>query len=195
MRKPSARVAFPKVFSLAITLLAVILVAGPALADKISHPTAVFNGLDKITGRIIAFEVAINETVQFGSLYVTPRVCYSRPPTETPQTTSFIEVEETDKGNATKKLYAGWMFASSPGLNAVEHPVYDVWLTDCKGGTQIIRDSVAQPEEPAETEAAPALVKPVTRTPRRPVKPARDLTPPASSGPIEIGPPPGANSR
>ncbi|MGD9658936.1 MAG: DUF2155 domain-containing protein, partial [Methylocystis sp.] len=65
-----------------------------ASADPIRHPTAVFAGLDKTTGRIINFDVAIDETVQFGALQVTPRVCNTRPQTETPQTTSFVEVDE-----------------------------------------------------------------------------------------------------
>jgi hypothetical protein len=99
--------------------------------QRIANPTAVFAGLDKITGRITSFDVAINETVQFGALQVTPRVCYSRPPTETPQTDSFIEVDEVTLKGEIKRIFTGWMFAASPGLHAVEHPIYDVWLTDC----------------------------------------------------------------
>jgi len=102
--------------------------------QRIANPTAVFSGLDKITGRIISFDVAINETVQFGALQVTPRVCYSRPTTETPNTDGFVEVDEVTLQGEIKRIFTGWMFASSPGLHAVEHPIYDVWLTDCKGG-------------------------------------------------------------
>ena len=102
--------------------------------QRIINPTAVFAGLDKITGRIISFDVAINETVQFGALQVTPRVCYSRPPTETPNTDAFVEVDEVTLQGENKRIFTGWMFAASPGLHAVEHPIYDVWLTDCKGG-------------------------------------------------------------
>ena len=102
--------------------------------QRIANPTAVFSGLDKITGRIISFDVAINETVQFGALQVTPRVCYSRPPTETPNTDAFVEVDEVTLQGEIKRIFTGWMFAASPGLHAVEHPIYDVWLTDCKGG-------------------------------------------------------------
>src|ERR687887_540721 len=101
-------------------------------AAKVTNPTAVFSGLDKITGRTITFDVAINETVQFGALQVTPRVCYTRPPTETPNTDAFIEVDEITLQGEIRRLFTGWMFASSPGLHAVEHPIYDVWLTDCK---------------------------------------------------------------
>ncbi|WP_342449168.1 DUF2155 domain-containing protein [Aquabacter sp. L1I39] len=101
-------------------------------AERISNPTAVYAGLDKITGRITSFEAAIGETVQFGALQVTPRVCYTRPPTETPNTTSFTEVNEITLKGEAKRIFTGWMFASSPGLHAVEHPIYDVWLIDCK---------------------------------------------------------------
>ncbi|HEY8071058.1 MAG TPA: DUF2155 domain-containing protein [Methylocystis sp.] len=137
------------------------LAAFPAAADPIRHPTGVFAGLDKTTGRIINFDVAIDETVQFGTLQVTPRVCNTRPQTEAPQTTSFVEVDEqlakpdqkrvqgvavkTDAKPEAKRIFSGWMFAASPGLHGVEHPVYDVWLVDCKGG----KETVAQEVGPA----------------------------------------------
>ena len=117
------------------------LVAAPAFADKIANPVAVFDGLDKITGRIITFEVALNETVQFGTLQVTPRVCYSRPPTDTPRTDAFAQVDEIDEQHTFKRIFSGWMFADSPGLHGVEHPIYDVWLVSCKGGTTVIKET------------------------------------------------------
>jgi hypothetical protein len=116
-------------FWLAVGLTAA---AGPAAAEKISNPVAVFAGLDKITGRIISFDVYIDETVQFGALQVTPRVCYTRPPTEPPLTDAFIEVDEITLNRTVKRIFTGWMFAASPGLHAVDHAVYDVWLTDCR---------------------------------------------------------------
>ncbi len=106
--------------------------------QKIANPTAVFSGLDKVTGRIIVFDVAIDETVQFGALQVTPRVCYTRPATEAPQTTAFVEVNEVTLQGETRKLFTGWMFAASPGLSGVEHAVYDVWLVDCKQTAPVI---------------------------------------------------------
>jgi len=143
-----------------------VVVAPPP--QRIANPTAVFSGLDKITGRIISFDVAINETVQFGALQVTPRVCYSRPPTETPNTDAFIEVDEVTLQGEIKRIFSGWMFAASPGLHAVEHPIYDVWLTDCKG---------AQP--PAVAEAAPDEPKPPART----QQPQRRATQPTQRAP------------
>jgi hypothetical protein len=76
--------------------------------------------------------VAINETVQFGALQVTPRVCYARPQTIAPLTTGFVEVDEITLDNKIRRIFTGWMFADSPGLHAVEHAVYDIWLTECK---------------------------------------------------------------
>jgi len=111
---------------------------------KVPNPTSVFAGLDKITGRITSFDVAIGETVQFGALQVTPRACYTRPPTETPHTDAFIEVDEVTLQGEIRRVYTGWMFAASPGLHAVEHPIYDIWLTDCKGGA--VAEAAPEPE-------------------------------------------------
>ncbi len=143
--------------------------------QKIANPQAVFAGLDKITGRIISFDVNINETVQFGALQVTPRACYTRPPTETPNTDAFIEVDEVTLQGETKRIFTGWMFAASPGLHAVEHPIYDVWLTDCKGG------------QPAVTAEAPPVDAPPPGAAVKP--PAARPTPPAPRQPRGAPPP------
>ncbi|MCF6321663.1 MAG: DUF2155 domain-containing protein [Rhizobiaceae bacterium] len=125
-----------------IFLLLVFLPFSPAMSEnKINNRVAVFSGIDKITGRIISFDVYVGETVQFGALQVTPRVCYSRPVTENPKTTSFLEVDEITLDRNIRRIFTGWMFADSPGLNAIEHPVYDIWLTDCK-----MESEVAPPE-------------------------------------------------
>lgn len=142
-------------FRLVTAALALALGAGAAQADKIKNPTAVFSGLDKITGRIIAFEVAVDETVQFGALQLTPRVCYSRPATENPNTTGFIEVDEVTLENKYRRIFTGWMFAASPGLHGIEHPVYDIWLTDCKGGTEIIPEPKEAQDDPSTAQRAP----------------------------------------
>jgi hypothetical protein len=153
----------------------------PALADKISNPIAVFNGLDKITGRIISFEVAINETVQFGALQITPRVCYSRPPTDAPQTDAFAQVDEIDEKKEIKRIFSGWMFADSPGLHGVEHPIFDIWLTACKGGTVVIHDapvaeaSAPNPDESPPTDAGTDATSPEQAPP--PAQPAKRKKP------------------
>jgi hypothetical protein len=135
--------------------------------QKIPNGRAVFSGLDKITGRIISFDAAIGETVQFGALQVTARVCYTRPPTEPTNTDAFIEVDEVTLQGEIKRIFNGWMFASSPGLHAVEHPIYDVWLTDCSAPlpVQVAQPAVQPP--PGPPARAPAPTKPRQATPPR----------------------------
>jgi hypothetical protein len=123
-------------------------------AERMENGVAVFAALDKVTARISRFEVPLNETVKFGALKVTPRICFSRPPTERPKTTSFVEVDEILLDGAEKRIFTGWMFAQSPGLNAVEHPVFDVWLTDC----QKPKGSIAQQRTPGADGAPPATI-------------------------------------
>jgi hypothetical protein len=129
---------------------------------KIPNPSAVFAGLDKITGRITTFEAAIGETVKFGALQVTPRACYTRPPTEPQNTDGFFEVDEITLQGETRRIFTGWMFAASPGLHAVEHPIYDVWLTDCKGG-----EGTTVAGKPPEPEAPPPAPAPQHRAPAK----------------------------
>lgn len=131
---------------------ALLAAAGPVRADAIPNPVAVFSGLDKITANITTFEVAVNETRRFGQLEVTPRVCNSRPPTEEPKTTSFVEVDEIEEDGSKERVFSGWMFAESPGLHAVEHPVYDVWLVACRDPR---REEATPQVEPEAPEIAP----------------------------------------
>jgi len=111
--------------------------AAPQPDERVSNPVAEFTGVDKITGRIITFDVYVDETVQFGALQVTPRVCYSRPGAEAPKTDSFVEVDEITLDRKIRRIFTGWMFAESPGLNAVEHAIYDVWLKACKKSSDV----------------------------------------------------------
>ena len=152
--------------------------------EKIENGRAVFAGLDKITGRTIKFDAAIGETVQFGALQVTARACYTRPPTEPTNTDAFIEVDEVTLQGEIKRIFTGWMFASSPGLNAVEHPIYDVWLTGCEQPlTGPVAESTPMPPPPgtpgpvAEPTPPPVSAHPVQPS-RRPAKPpAEDSAP------------------
>ena len=143
-----------------VTAAAVFALAGAVQAQRVSNQVAVFSALDKVTARISKLEVPINETVRFGSLKVTPRVCYSRPPEVRPKTTTFVEVDEVQLNGDEKRIFTGWMFAESPGLNAVEHPVFDVWLTRCGSPEQ-----TAAAKQPDAKTAAPTT--PPRRTRRR----------------------------
>jgi hypothetical protein len=182
---------------LAVGLVASVIAAPTAtLAETIANPVASFSGLDKITGRITKFDVYINETVLFGyaddtapvaagdntvlagALVITPRVCYTRPPTETQRTSVFVEVDRVDEDGKANRIFTGWMFADSPALNAIDDPVYDVWLDGCKAQTDVPPQQAQQ--QPAQQPAAPA------QQPAAPAQePAPAVTPPTQAQVID----------
>ncbi len=133
-------------------LIAALALISPASAETIANPVAQFSGLDKITGRITTFDVYVNETVQFGALQITPRACYSRPPTETQRTSVFVEVDQVNLTGKIERIFTGWMFADSPALNAIDHAVYDIWLLECKRSSDVPPPD-APPQAPAEGQA------------------------------------------
>ncbi len=117
---------------LILGILLVFAALTPAQAEKQENEVAVFSTLDKVTGRIQSLDIRVGETQTFGALKITPRVCNSRPPTEPPVTSAFVEVDEIQIDGQPKRIFTGWMFAESPGLHAVENSVFDAWLTNCK---------------------------------------------------------------
>ena len=182
--------------SLAALSLAYGLCLGSAQAEVVKNPIAVFAALDKVTGRISHLEIPMNQTVEFGALKVTPRVCDSRPPTEPPNTTSFVEVDEVTLTGQVQRIFTGWMFAESPGLHAVEHPVFDVWLTSCKtneapapsGSAANAPPAEGAPPPPAEPAAEPAAPPPPA--------PPEEAAAPETPAPLPWAkPPPNAASR
>lgn len=92
---------------------------------------AVFSGLDKVTARVSTIYVPLDVPVRYGTLQLTARTCHKRPPEETPEQSVFVEIDDMQPGQDIRRVFTGWMFWSSPALNALEHPVYDVWLIDC----------------------------------------------------------------
>lgn len=152
-------------FRTALVLTGLTLLASPVQAERLENGTAVFAALDKVTARISELEVAVGDTVDFGSLRVTPRICYSRPPTEQPKTTSFVEIEETEIDGSVKRVFEGWMFAESPGLNALEHPVFDVWLTGCKSPEASSANASANQNAPDGAESVDEVPAPREASP------------------------------
>jgi hypothetical protein len=136
-------------------------------AQKIVNKKASFSGLDKITGRIINFDEDIGETVQFGALRVKTDACYTRPATEAANTDAFVEVDEITLQGEVKRIFSGWMFAASPGLHGVEHPIYDIWLTDCKlPDTTVVSVQPDAPKPPPPAQKRPPAPKQVQQGPR-----------------------------
>lgn len=125
----------------AAVFVVALIFAAPARAQHADPPEptlatpesggAVLQGLDKVTARISTFPVSTNEEVRFGTLSIRVRACRKTPPTEPPESTAFLEISDVRSGQEPVLLFSGWMFASSPALSALEHPVYDVWVVDC----------------------------------------------------------------
>lgn len=119
--------------SFVMTYIAMVVVfVAESRAEVIDNKVAVFAALNKVTARISHLEIPLNTEKTFGALTIKPRACHTRPPTEAPSTNSFIEVRERKLDGSMNELFSGWIFAENPGIHAVEHPVYDVWLTSCK---------------------------------------------------------------
>lgn len=134
-----------------------VAVTGGKTAATPGWDIAVFRGLDKVTARVWKFEATVNKPVIFEQFEIMVRRCNKQPPEETPNTTAFVQVDELRLNEDRAKVFSGWMFASSPGLNAVEHPVYDVWLIDCKmAEVSASADIEEKVEAAAESDNVPA---------------------------------------
>jgi hypothetical protein len=106
-----------------------------AFGDTIAEPVALLQGLDKITARVSKFEAPVGAPVRFGTLSIRVRDCEKNPPEETPESAAFVEIDEMRPNEDKTRLFSGWMFASTPALSALEHPVYDVNLLECKAAS------------------------------------------------------------
>lgn len=131
---------------LATSAFALILASGVptglrAQDESAASTGAVLQGLDKVTARISTFEAPFDVPVRFGSLLIQARACHKAPPTEPPESTAFLEIDETFETARPRDLFTGWMFASSPAVSALEHPVYDVWVVDCIKASNSASDS------------------------------------------------------
>lgn len=124
----------------------------PAAEDPNLHRTiAELRWLDKVTGRVQTADVPINRTIILGTLKFIVRDCVQRPPEDPPENAAYLDVSEVKPGQTPTPVFTGWMFASSPALSAMEHPVYDLWVLDCKG------DTVTPPPPPSPPVAQPNI--------------------------------------
>lgn len=110
---------------------ALVLLPAHAATD-VDCGVAVLRGLDKITGRITTIVTPVGETVRFGTLAIIVRTCRTRPPEETPESAAFLDVTDLKPNQPPADVFRGWMFASSPAVSAMDHPVYDIWVMGCR---------------------------------------------------------------
>jgi hypothetical protein len=118
-----------KLFGVALTVLLAV-----SAASAIAFPgdLVIMQGLDKVTARVSTFQAPLGTTVRFGTLAITVRQCDRTPPEEPPESSVFLEIVEIRPDEPPVPLFTGWMFSSSPALSALEHPVYDVWVLECR---------------------------------------------------------------
>jgi len=135
-----------------VLLLAMVCALSQGAAAAIEGDVVILQGLDKVTARVWTFEARIGEAVRFGTLEIYPRYCVRTPPEEPPESKAFLDIYEARAGEERGDLFHGWMFASSPALNALEHPVYDVWVIDCKQTQALAPPTVEGPDTPAAPE-------------------------------------------
>jgi len=116
-----------------LSALLVPVLCGAAPAET---TIAVLQGLDKTTARISKFEAPVGKSVRFGRLVITVRACVKHPPEEEPESAAFLQIDELGEADRTavtaRRVFSGWMFASSPALSAMENPIYDIGVLDCK---------------------------------------------------------------
>ena len=122
----------------AVTIAVATLTSLHAFADP--YDTAILQGLDKVTARVSTIEARLGDTAKFGALEIIVRACDKRPPEETPESAAFLDVWEVRPGEPAGSIFRGWMFASSPALSALEHPVYDVWVLDCQNTRETLEE-------------------------------------------------------
>lgn len=109
--------------------VSLVCAASPGAAE--SYPVAVLQALDKVTARVTTLQAPVGQTVRFGTLAIKAAVCEKHPPEETPESAAFLDIVEQRAEQAPVDVFRGWMFASSPGLSPMQHPVYDLWMVDC----------------------------------------------------------------
>ena len=148
--------------AIAVPLVAAALLAlAPAPAAAANQ--ALLQGLNKITARVSPIEAPVDGAVMFGTLSITMRTCWKAPPEEPPESAVFLEIDDVKPGEDAVRLFTGWMFASSPALSALEHPVYDVWVLDCR---EVESPGAAPPA--IAPEAVPEVDEPMPIPPPEP---------------------------
>ncbi len=143
----------------AIALIALTLISFETPAVAFPGDMVIMQGLDKVTARVSTFEAPLGVTVRFGTLTITMRGCDRTPPEEPPESAAFFDIYEARQGEAPVSLFHGWMFASSPALSALEHPVYDVWVLECQRTApppETLAPETLAPETPAPDAQTPA---------------------------------------
>lgn len=184
------------------------MIASPAFAVMEDYPSVKLQGLDKSVGRTVTFEAKVGSTIQYGPLYIKIQACRKAPPIEKPESAAFLQIWEVPPGEEKSEWsFSGWMFASSPALSPMDHPVYDVWVLDCTGREEPNEEAAAaessaeadQDSLPVEGETSAAEQQPVPTdseaapaTEAEPIPEDSEAEPEENTAPQPIAPDPNA---
>ncbi len=128
----------------------------------VDQPVAVLQALDKITARVRRIPVKVGETTTFGTLSIQVMACRKAPPEDSPESAAFLKIIDT-KSEPAQTAFSGWMFASSPALSAMDHPVYDIGVVDCTSDTTVAGSTAPAAADPPSAATPP----PVPAAPKR----------------------------
>lgn len=175
-----------------------LLLPDAAQAEMTDFPKVRLRSLDKITARTMTFDARVGTTIKFGSIYIKILACQKPDLQERPEAASFLQIWEITPDDVSKWIFSGWMFASSPAVSAMDHPIYDVWVIDCldepgqKAKEETVDDdkdetppAAVEAEKPAET----AEKSENPETPETPLQPEKsdDTTPaPTEAAPESV---------
>lgn len=153
-----------------------LLASSPAYAVMEDYPSVKLQGLDKSVGRTVTFEAKVGSTIQYGPLFIKIHACRKAPPIEQPESAAFLQIWEVPPGEEKSEwVFSGWMFASSPALSAMDHPVYDIWVLDCLGKEQPNAEAqAAETKEEADQSGLPAADGAAAAAPAEESAPAVD---------------------
>lgn len=126
--------------------------------DMTAYPRVKLQSLDKATARTMTFEARVGSTLKFGPLYIKVQTCKKSSPIDQPESAAFLQIWEAGEDGKSQWVFSGWMFASSPALSSMNHPIYDVWVIDCLDDEKKIA-ATPKPETPTENPAAETPVE------------------------------------
>jgi hypothetical protein len=177
---------------------AVAVPVGVALTGEAPRKV-VIRVLDKITQRLREYELDMDQSVRFGIIDVRVRTCIATPPYERPENSAFVQIDETRQGRPKQRIFSGWMFSSTPSLNPLQHPIYDVWVIKCKmsfpdkGPDTVEVSAVSDVEKRGTGDSLEEVTgKPAKKAPRAAAKPSAEASAPAAAEPAEAPSPPPA---
>lgn len=129
-----------------VSFFSLVLIGQASAKEMVDFPVVKLQSLDKVTARTMTFEASTGSTVKFGPLYIKVQTCRKAPPVEQPESAAFLQIWEINSEEKAEWVFSGWMFASSPGLSSMDHPIYDVWVLDCLE-EKTVRDKEQEEEE------------------------------------------------